>query len=71
VRGPLPCPHFIAEEAPDQLLAEVLPFLTSGDGNWLREVKPGGQIVSELVEEARQIISQQLAGLVATQASQG
>ena len=32
VRGPLPCRHFIAEEAPDQLLAEVLPFLTSGDG---------------------------------------
>jgi haloacetate dehalogenase len=30
--GPLPCGHFIAEEAPDQLLAEVLPFLTSGDG---------------------------------------
>ena len=30
--GPLPCGHFIAEEAPDPLLAEVLPFLTSGDG---------------------------------------
>ena len=29
--GPLPCGHFIAEEAPDPLLAEVLPFLTSGD----------------------------------------
>jgi haloacetate dehalogenase len=29
--GPLPCGHFIAEEAPDQLLAEVLPFFTSGD----------------------------------------
>jgi NAD(P)H-dependent flavin oxidoreductase YrpB (nitropropane dioxygenase family) len=36
----------------------------------VREVKPAGQIVRELVEEARQIISQQLAGLVATQASQ-
>ena len=37
----------------------------------VREVKPAGQIVRELVEEAQQIISQRLAGLVATQASQG
>jgi haloacetate dehalogenase len=30
VRGrPLPCGHYIAEEAPDALLAEVLPFLTA------------------------------------------
>jgi haloacetate dehalogenase len=29
--GPLPCGHYIAEEAPDPLLAEVLPFFTSGD----------------------------------------
>jgi haloacetate dehalogenase len=29
VRGrPLPCGHYIAEEAPDALLAEVIPFLT-------------------------------------------
>ncbi|MEF7617340.1 alpha/beta hydrolase [Aquincola sp. MAHUQ-54] len=27
--GPLPCGHYIAEEAPDALLAELLPFLTS------------------------------------------
>ena len=26
--GPLPCGHYIAEEAPDELLAQVLPFLT-------------------------------------------
>jgi haloacetate dehalogenase len=26
--GPLPCGHYIAEEAPDRLLAEVLPFFT-------------------------------------------
>ncbi len=26
--GPLPCGHYIAEEAPDALLAQVLPFLT-------------------------------------------
>jgi haloacetate dehalogenase len=29
--GPLPCGHYIAEEAPDRLLAEVFPFFTSGD----------------------------------------
>lgn len=27
--GPLPCGHYIAEEAPDALLGEVLPFLTA------------------------------------------
>jgi NAD(P)H-dependent flavin oxidoreductase YrpB (nitropropane dioxygenase family) len=32
----------------------------------VREVKPAGQIVRELVDEARQIISQRLAGCVAT-----
>jgi haloacetate dehalogenase len=30
--GPLPCGHYIAEEAPDALLAEVMPFLGKGDG---------------------------------------
>lgn len=37
----------------------------------VREVKPAGQIVHELVEEARQIISQRLAGLVAKGAGRG
>jgi nitronate monooxygenase len=37
----------------------------------VREVKPAGQIVRGLVEEARLIISQRLAGLVSTSASQG
>lgn len=32
VRGrPLPCGHYIAEEAPERLLNAVLPFLTEGD----------------------------------------
>jgi nitronate monooxygenase len=35
----------------------------------IREVKPAAEIVSELVEEARQIITQRLAGLVATKAT--
>src|SRR5262244_3328629 len=34
----------------------------------IEEVKPAGQIVGELVAEARQIISQRLAGLIATKA---
>ena len=37
----------------------------------IREIKPAGQIVDELVEEARQIISQRLAGLIATPTSGG
>jgi NAD(P)H-dependent flavin oxidoreductase YrpB (nitropropane dioxygenase family) len=46
--------------------------LLAGQGVGLvREVKPAGQIVRELVEEAGQIISQRLAGLVATRASRG
>jgi NAD(P)H-dependent flavin oxidoreductase YrpB (nitropropane dioxygenase family) len=41
--------------------------LLAGQGVGLvREVKPAGQIVHELVEEARQIIAQGLVGLVAT-----
>jgi len=35
----------------------------------IHEVKPAGQIVGELVAEARQIISQRLAGLIATKAN--
>jgi enoyl-[acyl-carrier protein] reductase II len=46
--------------------------LLAGQGVGLvREVKPAGQIVHELVEEAEQIISQRLAGLVATRAGPG
>jgi len=41
--------------------------LLAGEGVGLvREVKPAGQLVHELVEEARQIISRRLAGIVAT-----
>jgi nitronate monooxygenase len=43
--------------------------LLAGQGVGLvREIKPAGQIVRDLVEEARQIIAQRLAGLVATEA---
>jgi NAD(P)H-dependent flavin oxidoreductase YrpB (nitropropane dioxygenase family) len=33
----------------------------------VREIKPAGEIVHELVEEARQIISRRLIGLLAPQ----
>jgi nitronate monooxygenase len=37
----------------------------------VREVKPAGQIVQELVEESREIISQRLVGLIATGGGRG
>ena len=37
----------------------------------IREVRPAGEIVSELVKGAQQIISQRLAGSVATKATRG
>ena len=37
----------------------------------IHQVKPAGRIVGELVAEARQIISQRLSGLIATNASGG
>jgi nitronate monooxygenase len=46
--------------------------LLAGQGvGLIREVTPAAEIVTELVEEARQIISQRLAGLVATKAMGG
>jgi NAD(P)H-dependent flavin oxidoreductase YrpB (nitropropane dioxygenase family) len=46
--------------------------LLAGQGVGLvGQIKPAGQIVRELVEEARQIISQRLASLVATGAGGG
>jgi hypothetical protein len=46
--------------------------LLAGQGVGLvREIMPAGQIVRELVEEARQIVSQRLAGLMATRTDRG
>jgi hypothetical protein len=50
---------------------DSMDLLASQGVGLVREVKPGAQIARELVEEARQIISQRLARLVATRASQG
>lgn len=46
--------------------------LLAGQGVGLvREIKPAGQIVRDLVEDARQIIAQRLASLAATEAGRG
>jgi NAD(P)H-dependent flavin oxidoreductase YrpB (nitropropane dioxygenase family) len=46
--------------------------LLAGQGVGLvEEIKPAGEIVRELVEEARHIVSQRLAGLVARGAGCG
>jgi enoyl-[acyl-carrier protein] reductase II len=45
---------------------DSMALLAGQDVGLVREVKPAVQIVRELVEEARQIISERLAGLVAT-----
>ena len=50
---------------------ESMDLLAGQSVGLVREVKPAGQIVRELVEEARQIISQRLAGLAAKGAGGG
>ena len=50
---------------------ESMDLLAGQSVGLVHEVKPAGQIVGELVAEARQIISQRLAGLVATKTSGG
>jgi hypothetical protein len=48
-----------------------MDLLAGQSAGLIGEVKPAGQIVGDLVAEARQIISQRLAGLAATKASAG
>jgi NAD(P)H-dependent flavin oxidoreductase YrpB (nitropropane dioxygenase family) len=43
---------------------DAMALLAGQDVGLVREIKPAGQIVHELVEEARQIIAQRLLGLV-------
>jgi enoyl-[acyl-carrier protein] reductase II len=43
---------------------ESMDLLAGQSVGLVREIKPAGQIVHELVEEARQIIAQRLLGLV-------
>ena len=46
---------------------DSMDFLAGQAVGLVRQIKPAGQIVHELVEEARQIISRRLIGLVAPQ----
>jgi NAD(P)H-dependent flavin oxidoreductase YrpB (nitropropane dioxygenase family) len=50
---------------------ESMDLLAGQSVGLVREIKPAGQIVRDLVAEARQIISQRLAGLVANGAGPG
>lgn len=50
---------------------DSMDLLAGQSAGLIREVKPAGEIVGELVDEAQQIISQRLAGLVTTNASGG
>src|SRR5262249_47363343 len=44
---------------------DAMDLLAGPSGGLVREIKPAGQIVRELVEGARQIIGQRLSGLAA------
>jgi NAD(P)H-dependent flavin oxidoreductase YrpB (nitropropane dioxygenase family) len=70
---PMPVPRFASLPPNGDADGDIDAMsLLAGQGVGLvREVKPAGQIVHELVEEARQIISQRLVGLAAKGASQG
>ena len=63
---PLPVPRFVSLPPNCDAGGDIDSMsLLAGQGVGLvREVKPAGQIVHELVEEARQIISRRLVGLV-------
>src|SRR5262249_25162619 len=65
---PMPVPRFVSLPPNGDAGGDVDAMsLLAGQGVVLvREVKAAGDIVRELVEEARQIISQRLVGLVAT-----
>ena len=63
---PLPVPRFVSLPPNCDAGGDIDSMsLLAGQGVGLvREVKPAGEIVHELVEEGRQIISQRLVGLV-------
>jgi NAD(P)H-dependent flavin oxidoreductase YrpB (nitropropane dioxygenase family) len=69
----MPVPRFVSLPPNCDAGGEIdsMSLLAGQSVGLVREVKPAGQIVHELVEEARQLIAQRLAGLVATGAGQG
>jgi NAD(P)H-dependent flavin oxidoreductase YrpB (nitropropane dioxygenase family) len=70
---PMPVPRFASLPPNCEAGGDIASMnLLGGQGAGLvREVEPAGQIVHDLVEQARQIISQRLAGLVASGAARG
>src|SRR5262247_1558677 len=50
---------------------DSMDLLAGQSAGLIHEVKPAGQVVGEMVAEARQIISQRLAALIATKAGRG
>ena len=65
---PMPVLRFMGFPPNSDAEGEIdsMDLLAGQSAGLIHEVKPAGQIVGELVAEARQIISQRLAGLIAT-----
>jgi enoyl-[acyl-carrier protein] reductase II len=63
---PMPVPRFVSIPPNGEARGDIDSMaLLAGQGVGLvHEIKPAGQIVHDLVEEARQIISRHLVGLV-------
>jgi NAD(P)H-dependent flavin oxidoreductase YrpB (nitropropane dioxygenase family) len=63
---PMPVLRFVSMPPNHEATGDIdsMALLAGQDVGLVREIKPAGQIVHELVEEARQIIAQRLVGLV-------
>jgi NAD(P)H-dependent flavin oxidoreductase YrpB (nitropropane dioxygenase family) len=62
----MPVPRFTSMPPNDEARGDIdsMALLAGQSVGLVREIKPAGQIVHELVEQARQIIAQRLLGLV-------
>jgi len=70
---PMPVLRFMGFPPNSEATGDIdsMDLLAGQSVGLIHEVKPAGRIVDELVAEAGQIISQRLAGLIATKASGG
>src|SRR5215471_11712898 len=70
---PMPVLRFMGFPPNSEATGDIdsMDLLAGQSVGLIHEVKPAGRIVAELVAEACQIISQRLAGLIATQAGRG
>jgi NAD(P)H-dependent flavin oxidoreductase YrpB (nitropropane dioxygenase family) len=70
---PMPVPRFVSLPPNCDAVGDIdsMSLLAGQAVGLVREVKPAGQIVLELVEEAREVISQRLVGLIATGGARG